>query len=147
MICFILQKFSNISLSLRFCWLNAGLLLQNRGNSNKVLQEGKKKGKGRYLVLQSLISVCLLFSVGEGLERLCGRRYQKKKKKPHQLRIWLPPLKLYLNNMFLLWLKPSSHPTSLQESTTHLPSWALWWHLLYNELQYCLNKGNILILV
>lgn len=59
-----------------------------------------KKGKGRYLVLQSfnissLFTVQCWGGVGEALWKMIP-----KKKKIHQLRIWSPPLKLYLNNMF-----------------------------------------------
>lgn len=105
--------------------MNIGLLLQNWGNSNKVWWEEKKKEERGVQSRSPLISVvCLLFSGGEGLERLCGRWYQKKKKKIHQLRIGSPPLKVYLNNMFRFCLKPF-RTTSAPRIHHYLGSWAI----------------------
>lgn len=82
-----------------------------------------KKGKGRYLGLQSfnISSFVYCSVVGRGWRGFVED--DTKKKKIHQLRIWSPPLKLYLNNMFRFCLKPFR--TTSPRIHHYLRSWAI----------------------
>lgn len=107
---------------MHFYLMNVGLF-KTEGTVIKFSKKEKKKGGGGGVQsCHPLISaVCLLFRGGEGLGRLCGRWH---KKKIHQLRIWSPPLKVYLNNMFQFCLKPLG-TTSAPRIHHYLGSWAI----------------------